>query len=504
MSASMTRTKTSEGEHSGPTKSRLENPPSVGDVAQTELGRLPADWRVGRFDSLFDVQQGRQVSKKNRIGYNQRAFLRTKNVFWNRLDLSDLDEMHFSEADESRLALKPDDLLICEGGDIGRTAIWRGVISRCYYQNHLHRARIRASEAADAQFVLFWLWYAFEFGNLYFGRGNVTTIPNLSQSKLCELPLAIPPLAEQQKIAGVLGLVQRAIEQQERLIALTAELKKGLLHKLFTEGLRGEPQKQTEIGPVPESWEVVQLGECCDIVSGSLSYTDFIKMGSSDAVDALACMGVKVSDMNLPGNESRFVTSNLTKRLSVDVARRKLVPPNTVVFPKRGAAIATNKKRLTTTWTVLDPNLIGLSAKDSLDEEFLFHWSQTFDLRKITDPGPTPQLNKKDLVPILIPLPKDIDEQQEIAAAISCVDNKMTCHQRTHATLTDLFRTLLHQLMTAQIRVHDLDLDEILQRSVAESGDATVNPPIVGNGRDRSLRGNRAHNRPVQDRGNES
>ena len=51
----------------------------------------------------------------------------------------------------------------------------------------------------------------------------------------------------------MLGLVQRAIEQQERLIALTTELKKALLHKLFTEGLRGEPQKQTEIGPVPES-----------------------------------------------------------------------------------------------------------------------------------------------------------------------------------------------------------------------------------------------------------
>ena len=57
----------------------------------------------------------------------------------------------------------------------------------------------------------------------------------------------------------MLGLVQRAIEQQERLIALTTELKKALLHKLFTEGLRGEPQKQTEIGPVPESWEVVEL-----------------------------------------------------------------------------------------------------------------------------------------------------------------------------------------------------------------------------------------------------
>src|ERR1700674_5557017 len=94
-------------------------------VNSTELGTLPPSWRVQRFDSLFAVQQGKQVSKKNRLGDNQRPFLRTKNVFWGRLDLSDLDEMHFTEAEEKRLALKPGDLLICEGGDIGRTAIWR-------------------------------------------------------------------------------------------------------------------------------------------------------------------------------------------------------------------------------------------------------------------------------------------------------------------------------------------------------------------------------------------
>ena len=76
-------------------------------------------------------------------------------------------------------------------------------------------------------------------------------------SRASAIPL--PPFSEQRKIAAVLGLVQRAIEQQERLIALTTELKKALLHKLFTEGLRGEPQKQTEIGPVPESWEVVRF-----------------------------------------------------------------------------------------------------------------------------------------------------------------------------------------------------------------------------------------------------
>lgn len=72
-------------------------------VASTELGELPVDWQVRRFDSLFAVQQGKQVSRKNRIGENQRPFLRTKNVSWGRLDLSDLDEMHFAEVEEKRL-----------------------------------------------------------------------------------------------------------------------------------------------------------------------------------------------------------------------------------------------------------------------------------------------------------------------------------------------------------------------------------------------------------------
>ena len=113
--------------------------------------------------------------------------------------------------------LEPRHLLICEGGDIGRTAIWKGGLDRCYYQNHLHRARLK-NAGSEAQFVLYWLWYAFEIGNVYFGRGNVTTIPNLSRSKLCELPIPLPALSEQRKIAAVLGLVQRAMEQQERLI----------------------------------------------------------------------------------------------------------------------------------------------------------------------------------------------------------------------------------------------------------------------------------------------
>ena len=92
----------------------------------SELGAFPPDWRIHRFDSIFSVQQGKQVSKKTREGNSQHPFLRTRNVFWGHLDMAELDEMHFTKTEESRLALQPGDLLVCEGrryrtdGDLAR------------------------------------------------------------------------------------------------------------------------------------------------------------------------------------------------------------------------------------------------------------------------------------------------------------------------------------------------------------------------------------------------
>ncbi len=450
-----------EGGHSCPPNGGLEKPPSVGDAVQTELGRLPAGWRVQRFDSLFVVQQGKQVSKKNRAGENQRPFLRTKNVFWGRLDLSDLDEMHFTEAEEKRLALLPGDLLVCEGGDIGRTAIWCGELARCYYQNHLHRARLR-DDAADSLFALYWLWYAFEVGSVYFGRGNVTTIPNLSQSKLCELPLPVPPLPEQRKIAGVLGLVQRAMEQQERLLALTAELKKALLHQLFTQGLRDEPQKQTDIGPVPESWEATTLGVLASKPRGFLQTGPF---GSQLHKHDYLTDGIGVvNPTHLWDNQ---INHEEVPRVSPETAarlERHRLAVGDILFARRGEigryGMVTEKEE---GWLCGTGCFLARVRRKDIDNRFLSYLFSTSGciawLNSHAAGAIMPNLNNTVLRSMPVFFPK-LEIQTEIANCLDATKQKMAIHQRKHAALTALFRTLLHQLMTTQVRVHELDLPE--------------------------------------------
>jgi type I restriction enzyme S subunit len=287
------------------------------------------------------------------------------------------------------------------------------------------------------------------------GQSNRAAQAHLNRQQLQTTPIPLPPLPEQKKIAHILSTVQRAIEAQERIIQTTTKLKKALMHKLFTEGLRHEPQKQTEIGPVPESWATPTVESVCTIKASAMSYSQL--ENASNVADGVKVIGVKVSDMNLPGNEIEFRAANLERQLSENEALKRTIRANSIVFPKRGAAIATNKKRLTTGYAVLDPNLMAVMPSEAVSHRYLFHWFNTFDLKTITDPGPTPQLNKKDIAPLKFPMPP-IDEQRAIAATIDATEEKATLHTRKRDQLQDLFRTLLHELMTAQVRVNGITI----------------------------------------------
>ncbi|MCS7249269.1 MAG: restriction endonuclease subunit S [Anaerolineales bacterium] len=202
-------------------------------LRDTELGPLPAHWQVVRLGEVFEIQQGKSLSPKSRSGPRMRPFLRTVNVLWGRIDLTSIDEMHFEEAEEDRLALKPGDLLVCEGGDIGRTAIWEGQLPICLYQNHLHRLRARGENTLPT-FYMYWMQHAWTFLGIYSGAGNKTTIPNLSRSRLSSFLIPLPPLAEQREIARILQAVDRRIQAEEAHVHALEALFRTLLHELMT------------------------------------------------------------------------------------------------------------------------------------------------------------------------------------------------------------------------------------------------------------------------------
>ena len=428
------------------------------ELQQTEIGEFPPTWKVGRVDSVFQIQQGKQVSKKNRDGDNQHPFLRTKNVFWNRLELSDLDQMNFTETEEARLELQPNDLLTCEGGDIGRTALWNGEVQTCYYQNHLHRLRA-INEHVEGQFALYWFCYAFQIAKLYFGRGNVTTIPNLSRSKLAELPMALPPLPEQKKIAHILSTVQRAIEAQERIIQTTTELKKTLMHKLFTGGLRNEPQKQTEIGPVPESWEVVNLGDVINLFAGyafkskegiPTSNTQLLRMGNlyQNSLD-LSRKPIFYPDSYVEDHK-RFVLEEGDMVMSLTGTSGKEDYGFTVSLPKTEKTLLLNQRvaRIDITDDRLKKNFAYYFL---LSRKFLDHLYPTAKGMKQAN------LSTNAMKKLKVVLP-DPMEQSDIAECFKSLDQKIVVAGNKAATLHDLFRTLLHELMTANIRIRSLNL----------------------------------------------
>lgn len=413
---------------------------------------LPHNWSMARVDELFSIQQGKQVSKKNRLGDNQRPFLRTRNIFWGRLDLSELDQMHFTENDEQRLALHYGDLLLCEGGDVGRTAIWRNEIERCYYQNHLHRLRAKNS-FVNPEFALFWFWYAFELGHIYFGRKNVTTIPNMSKSRLSELPMPTPPLPEQRKIAAVLSLVQRAIEQQERLIALTTELKKSLMHKLFTKGVRGEPQKMTEIGPLPESWEVVELKQLYTFTKKPIGKT------LPTPIPFIPMEKIPIGEIELNDFEFREKVGSGTYVEKGNLLLAKITPSfengkQAILDIPFDAAFATTE-------------VIPIKAIESKsDIYFLFYYILQPEIRRLLAgkmEGTTGRQRLSKTIVGELKIPKlPYDEQVEIGRMLRNFDERNILRAKRINLLQSLFRTLLHQLMTGQIRVNNMELTKEL------------------------------------------
>ena len=152
--------------------------------------------------SVADVQLGKMLSPKSKTGSSYYPYLRNTNVQWGRIDTSDLAQMDFTEAEREKFALRFGDLLVCEGGEPGRCAIWKDDVSGCFYQKALHRVRPHRGRA-DAEFLSLWIRHQAIRG-AFADQNAKTTIAHLPQVRLEQLLVPDISFAEQSRIAGYL------------------------------------------------------------------------------------------------------------------------------------------------------------------------------------------------------------------------------------------------------------------------------------------------------------
>jgi type I restriction enzyme, S subunit len=195
----------------------------------------PMDLPIVKFGDVCESRLGKMLDQKQQTGQHLRPYLRNVNVQWGQIDLSDLQEMDFNETDREKFRLRKGDVLICEGGEVGRSAIWKDELEECYYQKALHRAR-PDPELALPEFIL---WLMYSLANLG-GLGDFTsqvTIAHLTGVKLKTIEFPLPPLEEQKKFAEICGQFRRLQNQQREALRQADHLFDTLLHRAFSGAL---------------------------------------------------------------------------------------------------------------------------------------------------------------------------------------------------------------------------------------------------------------------------
>lgn len=167
----------------------------IQDVSEEVPFGIPEDWRWIRLGFLFAHNTGKALNRAVTSGV-LRKYLTTSNVYWNRFDFNEVREMYFSDSEVEKCTVRKGDLLVCEGGDFGRSAIWTFDYDICI-QNHIHR--LRAYYPISIEFY----YYVFA---LYKGIGHIggkgIGIQGLSSGALHNLVIPLPPIKEQERIVS--------------------------------------------------------------------------------------------------------------------------------------------------------------------------------------------------------------------------------------------------------------------------------------------------------------
>lgn len=249
--------------------------------------------------------------------------------------------------------------------------------------------------------------------------------------------LIIPPIPEQQRIVAILDKAFAAIANAKA----NAEQNLKNAKELFESYLQGVFENKGE------GWEEKKLNEICGLKSGT-TISPSLERNCGDV------LYTKVADMNLPENlveintSSRFVNSD-------EIKQNQIIPEGAIIFPKRGGAIATNKKRKIIKPTIVDLNTMAIIPGKRIDKDYFYHWFQLFDLKDISNGANIPQINNYSFDEVYIPYPVSLKTQQTIVKkldALSAETKKLEAiYQQKIDNLEELKKSILQKAFNGEL-----------------------------------------------------
>ena len=273
---------------------------------------------------------------------------------------------------------------------------------------------------------------------------------------ILDLPYPEFALKEQTAISEALELIQRGIAAEARSIHVSTDLKRATMRELFTRGLRGEAQKETEIGPMPESWVIEPINEHFSVVSGGTPSRRIPVLWTDGTIP-----WVKTTEINygvILETEERITQAGL------DQSAAKLLPSGTLLLAMYGQGVTRGKVAILGIKATCNQACAAINSDDDLvDTKYLYHFlSFRYEaIRRLAHGGQQQNLNLEIVRSLPVACPANREEQSKIVAILDAIDRKIDLHHRKRAVLNDLFKALLHKLMTGEISVFDLDLSPL-------------------------------------------
>ena len=194
--------------------------------------RNDKSWPIHNFSDIASSRLGKMLDAKQQTGKYSYPYLANFNVQWFNFNVDNLNQMDFNEAEQKEFELRDGDLLVCEGGEIGRCAVWHNEIQPCFFQKALHRVRCNR-QLVQPDYLAWWFKYNCNHGGFAEIAGAKATIAHLPGIKLKQLQVALPPLSLQNEFAA---FVER-IDQQKQTVQQSLEklelMKKALMQEYF-------------------------------------------------------------------------------------------------------------------------------------------------------------------------------------------------------------------------------------------------------------------------------